>query len=112
LPSLKRRSEFQLLRDTGQFAHITHWLAISYKCNKEEQLRWGWTLSKKIGNAVTRNKLKRWGRDVLCEFKEKDIDINFIFKNKTKEFYKKLSREDFNKALTKVFKNQPKKTGN
>ena len=103
MPSLKRQTDFQLLKREGQFSHINHWLAVSYKKNQEKTLRWGWTLSKKVGNAVTRNRLKRWGREFVREFAENDIDINFIFKIKDKEFYKNLSRQEFSKSFEKAF---------
>jgi ribonuclease P protein component len=103
LPSLKRKSEFQHLREQGLFSHITHWLAVSSMENQQKNLRWAWTLSRKTGNAVTRNRLKRWGREELREFDKNEIDINFIFKIQKKEFYKNLSREEFNKSIRKAF---------
>lgn len=105
LPSIKRQSDFQHLKDQGQFVHITHWLAVSYKKNSQNTLRWAWTLSKKTGNAVTRNRLKRWSREFVREYSEKEIDINFIFKQKRdRDFYRKISREEFLMAFEKVFK--------
>lgn len=103
MPSLRRQSDIQLLRKQGKFVYITHWLAISVKKNDCSELRWAWTLPKKVGNAVTRNRLKRWGRDFIREFYEKEIDVNFIFKVKKPEFYKNLDREEFNRALSKAF---------
>ena len=61
---------------------------------------------KKNGKAVVRNRLKRWGREFLNDFKQKNIDINFIFKIKGPEFYKKLSHSEFDKTLQKAFKNK------
>lgn len=92
------------MKDGGQFVHVTHWLAISYKKNQQESLRWAWTVSKKIGHAVTRNKLKRWGREFVREFNKNEIDINFIFKIKNKEFYKQLTHQEFDEAFIKAFK--------
>mgnify|MGYP003683498203 CR=1 FL=1 len=102
MPSLKLQTEFQSLKEQGQFSHVNHWLAISYKKNTEGTLRWGWTISKKIGNAVVRNRLRRWGKEMV-RGQNHELDINFIFKAKGKEFYKSLSHEDFNKAFSKVF---------
>lgn len=68
-----------------------------------KNLRWGWSISKKVGNAVTRNRLKRWGREFVREFGGNELDINFIFKNRGKEFYKTLSHKEFNDALQKAF---------
>ena len=104
LSSLKRQSDFKHLKDQGQFVHITHWLAVNYKKNNQESLRWAWTVSKKVGNAVTRNRLKRWGREIVREFSEKEIDINFIFKQKkARNFYREITRPEFDAALTKAF---------
>lgn len=104
MPSLRRRVDFLELREKGRFFHFNSWLAVSFKKNNHKKLRWAWTLPKKTGKAVIRNRLKRWGRECLSDFEKKNVDINFIFKNKTREFYKKLQREDFDKTLRKVFK--------
>jgi ribonuclease P protein component len=103
LPSLKSQRDFLKLKKEGHFFHATHWLAVNHNTNNENTIRWAWTVSKKAGNAVTRNRLKRWGRDCICEFENHEIDINFIFKNKKKDFYKNLTREEFDKAFKKCF---------
>ena len=102
MSSLKLQSEFQSLREHGHFLHVNHWLAISYKKNDQNSFRWGWTISKKIGNAILRNRLKRWGREYVRGLNN-DLDINFILKPKGKDFYKSLSHEDFNRAFERVF---------
>ncbi len=104
MPSIKKKSEFESLREKGSFLHVTTWLAICYAQNDLGALRWGWTISRKVGNSVTRNRLKRWGREFVREFNENNLDINFIFKIKNKEFYQTLKRDDFNKAFQKSFK--------
>lgn len=106
MPSLRRRSELLELRKKGRFLHINSWLAVNCKKNNRNNLRWAWTLPKKIGKAVVRNRLKRWGREFLNEFRQKNMDINFIFKVKNPEFYKKLDHSEFNKAFQKVFENK------
>lgn len=103
MPSLRRQSDIQLLKKQGNFVYISHWLAISFKKNDQHELRWVWTIPKKVGNAVTRNRLKRWGRDFIREYYGKEIDVNFIFKIKQPGFYKKLEREEFNRAFKKAF---------
>lgn len=81
---------------------MNHWLAVSYKKNNDGTLRWGWTISKKVGNAVVRNRLRRWGREFVRGI-ENDVDINFIFKQREKEFYKSLSHDEFKATFNKVF---------
>ncbi|MCJ8275274.1 MAG: ribonuclease P protein component [Bdellovibrionales bacterium] len=102
MSSLKLQAEFKSLREHGQFLHVNHWLAISFKKNHQGKLRWGWTIPKKVGNAIVRNRLRRWGREFVRGL-DNDVDINFIFKAKGKEFYKVLSHDDFEKAFSKVF---------
>lgn len=104
MPSLKRQKDFQVLRQQGNFIHASHWLAVSYHKNQEGQLRWAWTLPKKIGTAVTRNRLKRWGREFVVKSSEREWDVNFIFKKKNQDFYKSLSHEEFIGTFEKVFR--------
>ena len=101
--ALKRTSDFQKLREKGIFFHANDWLGLSYMKNQKEVNRIGWTISKKVGNAVTRNRLKRWGRESLKRFSECGADVNFIFKSKGKDFYKELSHDDFDRAFNKAF---------
>ena len=53
---------------------------------------------------MTRNRLRRWGKEFVREFSDNGMDINFIFKIKNKEFYKQLSHKEFDEAFRKVFK--------
>ena len=102
MSSLKLQAEFKSLKEHGKFIHINHWLAVSYKKNTQGKLRWGWTISKKVGSAVVRNRLRRWGREFVRGIND-DVDINFIFKAKGKDFYTALSHDEFEKAFTRVF---------
>ena len=76
---------------------------MAYKPNQLGILRYGFTISRKVGSAVIRNRLKRWGR---IEFKklgsahtELEVDINVIFRPMESNFYKELEQTDFQKAL-------------
>ena len=104
MPSLKRRSDFLNIKQQGQFLHVNTWLGVSFIKSQQHTLRWGWTLSKKIGNAVTRNRLKRWGKEFVRRQEGSGVDVNLIFKNKGKEFYKQLSHEEFDQGLGRGFK--------
>jgi len=61
--------------------------------------RYGWTISKKVGPAVQRNKLKRWCREYFRKSKHefsKTYDMNVIFREiNDKNFYKSLKFEEF-----------------
>ncbi len=72
----------------------------------ENQFRYGMTFSKKIGNAVLRNKLKRWTRDFFkCHFllfKDVSFEANIIIRtHQNKDYYKKIDRKQFDEALFK-----------
>lgn len=62
---VKKSQEFQELIHTGKKV-TNHQYSLYYRPKKEEMNRIGITLSKKIGNAVVRNKLKRQVR-MMCQ---------------------------------------------
>ena len=104
MPSIKLQSHFASLRSGGQFVHVSHWLAINYKKNNSGSFNWAWTISRKVGSAVLRNKLKRWGREFVRDRNQESVDINFIFKVKNKDFYKSLTRTEFDEGFKRAFK--------
>lgn len=69
------------------------------------------TVSRKVGDAVVRNKLKRWIRENLRiqlaknakENSEIKIDVNFIFKAMPQGFYKGLLHSEFEKTFSLAF---------
>ena len=70
-------------------------------------MRFGWTLPKFVGTAVTRNRLKRWCREYLRKKAlkdEKSLDINFVFKRTNKDFYKNLNYEELDKTFNRFFR--------
>ncbi len=66
----------------------------SYGKTPEGYLRFGITISGKVGNSVTRNRLKRWCREYFRKTLEgrtdRGIDANVIFKPVSAEFYRKI----------------------
>lgn len=69
---VRKSQEFQSLIHTGKKCTNAQF-ALYYLPKKEEQARIGITLSKKIGNAVIRNKLKRQVRMMCQELIDFDI---------------------------------------
>lgn len=73
----------------------------------QKGLQFGITASRKVGSAVTRNKLKRWAREYLRDFVTRsnqqgspiDVSINIIFKPIDQGFYKGLKFEEFRRAM-------------
>lgn len=81
--------------------------------NDSDKLRVGWTLPRYVGNAVTRNKLKRQLRvgleKIVAEkkLKNKGMDVNLIFKKPKSDCdYKQLTQEEVNSALLFFFDNK------
>lgn len=66
-------------------------------------LRFGVTASRKVGPAVTRNKLKRWIREYFRAYVKAgnnlEADINIIFKPIDPQFYKGIPYDEFVKAM-------------
>lgn len=61
---LRRSIDFQRTQRTGRRIRRAHVLVIAAPC-PEGKSRYGLTVSRKVGNAVTRNRVKRRLREVL-----------------------------------------------
>jgi len=100
--ALKRSSDFLFLKKNGKRVSPTKWLLISY-LSSSRGLEFGITASRKVGNAVIRNKLKRWVREYFRDMVKSgspfEATINIIFKPMDQGFYKGLSFEEFKKAM-------------
>lgn len=103
------RLSFQNLRKNGYRIQLAPWLIVYWEVNDEKNTRILWNLSRKIGKAVLRNKLKRWCReyfrtnlrDITCN---QGLDLNLVFRLTQKDFYKDLRREEIDKELSRVEK--------
>lgn len=108
LSTLKNSSDFMNLKDRGRKVFPNHWLIINYMKNDQTSMRVGWTVPRATGNAVLRNKLKRWTREVFrkLEFKgiKQSCDFNIVFRVKKDDFYKNLKFYEFEESIKKVIK--------
>lgn len=103
----KNRLNFQLLRKNGHRVVLTSWLIVYWDYNDLHKTRIVWNLSRKVSNAVVRNKLKRWCRENIRNSEKLStlgLDLNFVFKPQAKDFYKDLRREELDKELLKLEK--------
>lgn len=115
--SLQRSSDFVNLKKKGRKFIPCYWITIFYGKNDKDIFRIGWTVSRFVGNAVLRNRLKRWSREYFRNALQNGelnsgMDINVIFRPSKDEFYKNLSHNDLDKQLSKfaekiIFKNKP-----
>lgn len=100
LESLKKKSDFQEIKNSGRRIRLNNWLLLNYKKNESAKLRVGMTIPKKIGVAVVRNKLKRWCRECLRHENMPGVDINVVFLGSDKNFFKELEFRNFKEAFT------------
>ena len=61
---LKKRHEYRQVQLTGRRIHTPHFLIV-LKPNHSQRTRLGITVTKKVGNAVKRNRIKRVVREVF-----------------------------------------------
>ena len=103
---LKTKSEFLKVYNHGE-KHFGYFQLIYIKKNGLKENRLGVVASKKTGNAVCRNKLKRLFRENFRKQNEKlkqGYDIVFIAKRNAGEQFKTLSLSMIEKDSIKIFK--------
>jgi ribonuclease P protein component len=106
---LKKNSDFLDLRLKGQKIRGSDWLQIQFIKSNEGPLLVGVTVSRKVGIAVVRNKLKRWCHEYFNKnrhrFEGLSGKFNFLFRpHNSKNFYKELEHELFDKTLSQALK--------
>lgn len=102
--NLKKNGEFQIIYNSGRKS-FGYYSLIFFKRNDNNLKRCGFVVSKKTGNAVCRNRLKRLFREYYRQ-KEQYIkdsyDIIFVAKKTAGEKFKTLKFIDIEKDLDKV----------
>lgn len=105
--SLRKNSDFLELKRLGRRLWATEWLLFSYRSNGAK-LRVGFTVSRKVGSAVVRNRLKRRSRDLIRKLQKQGSvfngDLNIIFKPMPGQFYKNLEYDLFIEGFCKGWK--------
>lgn len=79
---VRRRSAFRRIQSEGRRVHTKHFVLIQ-RASEAGRRRLGITVTKKIGNAVARNRVKRVVREAFRLHRElftPDVDIVFIAK--------------------------------
>lgn len=76
---IKKDKEFQKVFKEGKSFANRQFIVYRYKKEGQEQFRIGLSVSKKIGNAVTRNRIKRYIRQAFLEMKDEvQNDMDYI----------------------------------
>lgn len=102
---LKKRKQFVRVMDKGRKL-ISSGLILLYAPNELTENRIGFTVTKKVGNAVTRNRIRRRLREVvrlgLPRFKKTGYDFVLIGRKSTFErpFYR--LQKDFSYLLKEI----------
>ncbi len=101
---LKSKAEFESLRRNSKKTTGRHWI-LFYQKNSLERARLAVTVSGRFGNAVRRNRFKRWMRERFRKNKEKfcGFDLHFVAKSskheKDKTIVAREMGEDFSRLL-------------
>jgi ribonuclease P protein component len=101
---LTNNSEFQQVYNQGR-SFAGSYVVLYVKKNRMEHTRFGFTVSKKIGNAVERNRIKRIMREIcrlnLERFAE-GYDLIFVARRKIKGISYRLVEHEMGKLCIKA----------
>jgi len=76
---LKKKYQFNYIYHKGKSSHVKE-LTLFYAKSKNSKMRIGFSVSKKYGNSVERNKIKRIFREVVRSILNNlDAEYNYIF---------------------------------
>lgn len=101
---LKKNWEFQLVYKKGR-SYVGRYAVLYLKENGQEYTRFGFTVSKKIGNAVVRNSIKRKMREI-CRLNidnfSSGYDLIFVARKKIKGIRYSLVEQEIVKLCSKA----------
>jgi len=100
---LRKRSEFLRLKNSAQKFATKHILVV-WNDNGLEHARLGITVSKKVGNAVTRNRIKRFVREIFRANRlvMPAVDLNVIARSESATMTFALMQLELQKAFTYI----------
>ena len=106
IKKLKRSRDFTTIYDKSKKVY-TRYAIVFVSENKKNIQRFGFVASKKTGNAVQRNRIKRIFKEFVKTHKDKfkkNTDYIFVGKSILKENIKTLKYKDIEKDISKVIK--------
>ena len=101
---IKKSKDFSLIYNKSKKMHTKYAIIFIRENNKQ---RFGFVASKKTGNAVQRNRIKRLFKEFVKTHKNKfreNTDYIFVGKSVLKENIKNLKYKDIEKDIIKVIK--------
>jgi ribonuclease P protein component len=105
-PRLKRRAEFLLAASKGRKAPMPGLVLQARPRNDDAPARLGFTVTKKVGNAVVRNRIRRRLREaarlVLADAPRTGMDLVLIGRSGTRTRDFRALQDDFRRALKKT----------
>ncbi|MBK9035054.1 MAG: ribonuclease P protein component [Myxococcales bacterium] len=102
---LRRRPEFLAVQARGRKIHSTAFLALVARTSASQPTgRIGFTVTKRIGNAVTRNKIRRRARDWLRrhEWAPAGVDVVLIAKGPAATMTSAAMAADLRRLVEKI----------
>lgn len=110
---IKKNEEFQEVFKKGKSFANRQLVLYYFKKEEQEHFRIGLSVSKRIGNAVVRNQIKRYLRQAFLEFKEnvdQKYDLVIIARQPTKDMNFAEMKKSLTHVLTKskLFKQKEK----
>ena len=106
IKKIKNSKEFSLVYNNSKKIY-TKYAIVFVRNNENEEQRFGFVASKKTGNAVQRNRIKRLFKEFVKTHKNKfreNTDYIFVGKSVLKENIKNLKYKDIEKDVIKVIK--------
>ena len=103
---IKKNREFSFIYNNSKKVY-TRYAIIFIKENMNNEQRFGFVASKKTGNAVQRNRIKRLFKEFVKTHKNKfreNTDYIFVGKSVLKENIRNLKYKDIEKDIIKVIK--------
>ncbi len=106
---VKKNIEFNNIIENGKKYYSD--IFFVYVLKNDSHNRFGISVSKKIGNAVIRNKYKRRIKDIIdkYDFKYDGYDMIFISRPRLKEYKYSYMKENIFKLLNMIGENNEKK---
>ena len=108
LKTIKKRSEFIRSNKYSKKIYTTNFIIQKLESTENEKVpHFGFTITKKIGSAIVRNKIKRRLKSIIREllkYKDKYFDLSFNYILICKKEIVKVSYDDLKNELMGKFK--------